>query len=220
VLGDQDHVGAAGDAAHHRDPAGVTAHDLDDHDAVVRLGRGVEPVDRLGADRHRGVEAEGVVGSGQVVVDRLRHADDRQALLGVQARGDAERVLAADGDERIEPLREGCQHPVDAALDLVRVRPARADDRSAAREDAGDLARPERLEVVLDQPPPAGADPDDVVPAVERPPGDGADDRVQPGAVAPAGEHSDTHGRDTSDAREAGTGAGVHRPAARASRRR
>ena len=36
-LGHEDHVGAAGDAAHHRDPAGLAAHHLDDHDAVVRL---------------------------------------------------------------------------------------------------------------------------------------------------------------------------------------
>src|SRR5204863_4744331 len=37
LLGDQDDVGPAGDAAHHCDPAGVPAHHLDDHDPVVRL---------------------------------------------------------------------------------------------------------------------------------------------------------------------------------------
>ena len=47
----------------HRDPAGVPAHHLDDHDAVVRLGGRVQPVDRLGRDRHGGVEAERVVGA-------------------------------------------------------------------------------------------------------------------------------------------------------------
>ena len=83
-LGDQDHVGAAGDAAVHRDPAGVPAHHLDDHDAVVRLGRRVEPVDRLGADRDGGVEAERVVGAREVVVDRLRDADDGELELAVE----------------------------------------------------------------------------------------------------------------------------------------
>ena len=85
-----------------RDPAGVAAHHLDDHDAVVRLGGRVQPVDRLGADRDRGVEAEGVVGAGEVVVDRLRDADDRRAEVRVQPRRDAERVLAADRDERVD----------------------------------------------------------------------------------------------------------------------
>ena len=65
--------------AHERDPAGVAAHRLDDDDPVVRLGGRVAAVDRVGRDRDGGVEAEGVVGAVQVVVDRLRHADDREA---------------------------------------------------------------------------------------------------------------------------------------------
>jgi hypothetical protein len=40
-------VFSSGDAAVDGDPAGVAAHHLDDHDAVVRLGRRVQPVDRL-----------------------------------------------------------------------------------------------------------------------------------------------------------------------------
>ena len=63
MLGNEDDVGAAGDPAHDGDPAGVPAHDLDHHHAVVRLGGRVQPVDRLGADPHRRVEAEGVVGA-------------------------------------------------------------------------------------------------------------------------------------------------------------
>ena len=63
----------------HGDPAGVAAHHLDDHHAVVRLGGRVQAVDRLGADRDGRVEAEGVVGAGEVVVDRLRDADDRRS---------------------------------------------------------------------------------------------------------------------------------------------
>ena len=79
-LGHEDDVGAAGHARVGGDPAGMAAHDLHDHDAVVGLRRGVQPVDRVGGDLHRGVEAEGVVGAGKVVVDRLGHADDRHAV--------------------------------------------------------------------------------------------------------------------------------------------
>ena len=63
----------------HGDPAGVAAHHLDDHDAVVRLGGRVQPVDRFGRDGDRRVEAERVVRAGEVVVDRLRHADHGEA---------------------------------------------------------------------------------------------------------------------------------------------
>ena len=178
-----------GHPAHDRDPARVPAHHLDDHDAVVRLGGRVQPVDRLGGDGQRRVEAERVVGRREVVVDRLGHADDRERVLLEEPRGDAERVLAADGDERVEPLRcEVLEHALDAVLELVRVRPRRAEDRAAARQDPRDRAVVERLELALDEPAPALADADHLVAAVERAPRHRADDRVQTRAVASAGE--------------------------------
>ena len=191
-LGDEDHVGAAGDAAHHGDPAGVAAHHLDDHDAVVRLGRRVEPVDRLGRDRDRGVEAERVVGAGEVVVDRLRDADDRELALVVEARRDAERVLAADRDERVElAVGEVLYDALDGALELERVRAARADDRPAARQDPRDLRRAELLEDRLDEAAPALAHRDHVPAGRIGPAHDRADDRVEAGAVAAAGEDAE-----------------------------
>ena len=84
-------------------------------------------------------------------------------VLGVEPRRDAERVLAADRDERVQPLRaEGREHALDAALDLVRVRARRAEDRPAARQDPGDVARAERLERPVDEPAPALAHADRV----------------------------------------------------------
>ena len=108
ALGHEDHVGAAGHARVGGDPAGVAAHDLDDDHAVVRLGGRVQAVDRVGRDLHRGLEAEGVVGAREVVVDRLGHADDRHAVGG-ELRGDAERVLAADRDQRVDARRFACR---------------------------------------------------------------------------------------------------------------
>ena len=102
LLRDQDQVGAAGEPGMEGDPAGVAAHHLDDQDPVVAVGGRVEAVDRLHRDVDRGVEAEGVVGGAEVVVDRLRHADDLQAVLIVQARGRAQRVLAADRDQPLD----------------------------------------------------------------------------------------------------------------------
>ena len=69
------------------------------------------------------------------------------SLLGEQPRRHAERVLAADGDERVQPaVAEVLQHPLDAAFELERVRAARADDRAAARQDPRHLLRAEILE--------------------------------------------------------------------------
>ena len=143
-LGDQDDVGAAGHAGVQRDPAGVAAHDLDDEGAVVRLGGRVQPVDRLHGDVDRGVEAERVVGGVEVVVDGLGYADDVHAVL-VQLGGDAEGVLAADRDERVDAeVLEVRLDLLDAAVDLERVGARRAEDRAAARQDAADLLDAER----------------------------------------------------------------------------
>jgi hypothetical protein len=70
-----------GHAGVERDPAGVPPHHLDDHDAVVRLGGRVQPIDGVGREIDGGVEAETVGGADDVVVDRLRDADDRDAAL-------------------------------------------------------------------------------------------------------------------------------------------
>ena len=191
-LGDQHDVGAAGDAARDRQPAGVAAHDLDDDHAVVRLGRRVQPVDRLGRDRDRGVEAERLVGRREVVVDRLRNADDGQAVLAVEPRCDAERVLAADRDQPVE-LLERVLHGFDAALLAERVRAAGAQDRAAAREDARDGLEVERAEEAVDHAAPAAQHADRLGAAVDQAPRRRPDDGIQSGAVPSAGEHSHPH---------------------------
>src|SRR5439155_18347820 len=97
-------------------------------------------------------------------------------------------------DQSVEAaLGERPQHRVDSALELVRIRARRADDRAAARQDPGDLARPQRLELAVDEPAPAGADPEHVPPVVEQPPPRGSDYRIQTRAVAAAGEDSSPH---------------------------
>lgn len=152
ALGQQDDVGAAGQAGVQGDPAGVPAHDLDDEGAVVALGGGVQPVDRLHGDVDGGVEAEGVVGRAEVVVDRLGHADDVDAQL-VQLGGDAQGVLAADRDQRVHALRgEVLLDPLHAVLDLERVGAGRAEDGAAARQDAPHLGDAEGLGQALQRP--------------------------------------------------------------------
>ena len=61
-LGHEHDVGAAGHARVDGDPPRVAAHHLHHHHPVVALGGGVQPVDGVGGDLHRGLEPEGEVG--------------------------------------------------------------------------------------------------------------------------------------------------------------
>jgi hypothetical protein len=194
ALRDEDDVGAAGQAGVQRDPAGVPAHDLDDQRAVVRLGRGVQPVDGVDGDLDRGVEAEGVVGGAEVVVDRLRDADDVEASGGQLGR-DAEGVLAADRDQRVDAgLLEVLPDLLDPVVDLHDVGPAAAEDGASAREDAPGLLHAERHREPLERALPAVAEAEELVPVhLHALPDHGPDDGVQAGAVAPAGQDTDAH---------------------------
>ena len=97
----QDNVGRAGDTGVQRDKARITPHYLEHHHAVMRLGGGVQPIDRLERGVDRSVEAERGDGAGHVVVDGLGHADDAHAL-GSQLRRDLERTVAANRDDCLD----------------------------------------------------------------------------------------------------------------------
>ena len=58
-------------------------------------------LDDLGAGAHGGVEAEAVVGAEEIFINGLGDAAEAHALVD-EARGDTERVFAADGDEGVE----------------------------------------------------------------------------------------------------------------------
>ena len=204
-LGDEDGVGAAGDAGVQRDPAGVAAHHLGDHHAMVRFRGGVQAIDGVGREADRGVEAEAVGGLDDVVVDGLGHADERDAALG-ELVGDGQGAVAADHHQAVQA--QLVEH-VDAALRVVALAVARldrveervaavdrAEDRAADAQDAGDVLRhqdavPVRLDEAVEAVLEAEAGDAVVVGRLDH----GANDRVQPRGVAAAGEYSDTPNR-------------------------
>ena len=114
-LGNQDDVGAAGDTAVERDPAGIAPHDFDDHDPAMRFGRGVKAIDRIGGEVDCRIESETARRPDDVVIDRLRDADQRYAHL-VELVRDGKRAVAADADQRVE--RHLAEH-VDDALRVI-----------------------------------------------------------------------------------------------------
>ena len=85
-------------------------------------------------------------------------------------------------------------HPVDAALDVVRVGARGAEDRAAARQDPADGVQVQRHGVALEHAPPAVAEPDELVAVLaDALADDGPDDGVEARAVAAAGQDADAH---------------------------
>src|SRR5438552_5518560 len=78
-----------------------------------------------------------------------------------------------------------------------RTRSRRAENRPSLGEDAGHGERGQRLDVALDQPPEAVADPQHLHARGLRAAHHGADHRVETGAVSAAGQDSDFHERNS-----------------------
>src|SRR5581483_7103601 len=176
------------------DPAGVPAHDLHDQHPLVRLGGGLQPVQGLRRHGHRGVEAEGDVRDGDVVVDGLGHAHDRQPVVRQQP-GRLQRALAADRDDRVEAeFRDMALGPLHAVPQMFRAHPGGAEDGAAAGQDAADGVEVELEIVALQEALPAVPETDDLVAVVgDGTVHDGPDDGVQAGAVAAGGEDTNAH---------------------------
>ena len=195
LLGDQDGVGAAGHARVQGDPAHVAAHDLDDHTAAMGLGRGAQTVDGLGGDLDGGVEAERVVGGFEVVVDGLGNADDLESRIRQTAcRGEG--TLAADRDDRVDPLRIHRLLNINGAavFALERVCAGTAEDGATLAGETAHTVPVQSHKVALDQAFPAVANADEFGIEDTNAFKDGtANDRVQPGAVSAAGEDTNFH---------------------------
>jgi hypothetical protein len=152
----------------------------------------VEAVDRVGGDLHGGLEPEREVRAGEVVVDRLGDAHDVHARLG-ELPGDAERVLPADRDQRVEPQRgQRLLHALEPALLLEDVRARRAEDRAAAVQDAARRLVREIDRLALEHAGPAEAEADELVLVrVDPLAHDGADHGVEAGTVPASRQQSD-----------------------------
>ena len=173
----------------------MSAHHLDEHHALVRLGGAVQPVDGLGGHLQRGVVSECHIGAVDVVVDGLRHPDHRHVLLGQPVRG-GQRALAADRDQHVDAV------VLERLLDLVQTGPQLVRvDAGGAEHGAALGEQPVVAVVVLQLHPPVfeqAAPPvqesDDrrsvahVAGTHHRP-----DDRIQARTVAASGENSDPH---------------------------
>ncbi|OPZ14536.1 MAG: hypothetical protein BWZ10_01892 [candidate division BRC1 bacterium ADurb.BinA364] len=203
-LRQQQHVAAAGHSGMQRQPSGIASHRLDDHHPVVRHRRGVQPVDGFGDDLHRGVEAEGVIGFADVIIDGFRHSNGAQAFFR-QFAGDGQRAVAANGHQRLNAQFAAALDAAVADIDRLFVflfsrKEAKrivaigcAQDRAAFGQDSGHIGILEQSPAILGQPKIAVLESDDFH-AVARHGrlGHSANDGVEAGAVAPAGQNADS----------------------------
>lgn len=83
------------------------SHHFNDHDPLVRAGRGVQAVDGIGGDGYCRVESERHVGSPHVVVDGFRnahHIDSRFRQFGRGLLG----AVTADAHDAVQlPVADG-----------------------------------------------------------------------------------------------------------------
>ncbi len=194
-LRNDDEIGTAREPTVRSDPAGIATHRLYDDDAVMRARRGAQPIQRVGDDRHRRVEADAVVGLGEVVVDGLRDADHADALL-VKPLRDAKGVVATDRHESVDaPAPNAVEHRAARGLVLAGIGARGAQDRPALAKDPVRVPNPEWSWLGLsEQAGPAVRDTEQLVTQRGRAQDDRADRRVQPGGVAAAGEDPDAQG--------------------------
>ena len=195
LLRDQRHMRTGGQPRVQCDPAGVATHHLNQHHPLMRLRGAVQTVNGLGGDLQSGVVAECHVGAVDVVVDGLGHPDHRNALLVEPVRG-GQGALAADRDQHVDPVV--LQRLFDigqTGAQFLRVGPGGAEHGAALGQQSLVAVVVVELDApVLQQAPPAVLESDHrgVVAGVAGP-HHGADDGIEAGAVAAAGEDSDTH---------------------------
>src|SRR5208283_4807474 len=96
-FGNEDDVGTTRNPGVESDPAGVAAHDFDEHDALVALGSGMQAIDGFGGDNQCGVKTESDFRGVEIVVDGFGNADNVNAAAGKIA-GNVLGAVATDDD--------------------------------------------------------------------------------------------------------------------------
>jgi hypothetical protein len=131
----------AGDPSTDREPANAVSHELDEHNPAMAFGGRLDPVNRLGRGRERGIDADASIGADDIIVDGLGHSDhQRTSFADAVRRGttryDAvrrgERPVATGDNERDDPVS---RERVDCVLVVVAVVVRGAEDLAALAQN-------------------------------------------------------------------------------------
>jgi hypothetical protein len=160
----------------------------------------VREIDPLSGKAHGRVETETARRADDVVVDRLGHADERDALL-VELVRNRQCPIAADAHERVEAVLLEHVHDAIGVIEGALRRDDRFDERIAAvdraehgaaePEDAGHVARDQHARLLgIDEAIEAVFDPQYPDPRVVTGLDHCADHRVETGSVTPSGQYA------------------------------
>ncbi len=171
----------------------MTAHHFSDHASGVGVACGAKAVHRVCCNTYGGVKTEGEVGSIEVIVDCLRHANDRDARVG-EFLPTGKASFAADYDQGVNAVtRENLFDSLDPAV-VEGVCSGGSQDRAAEFADALDLVAAERHCVVVDDTFPPVAKTDELVSGHPLSGENNAsNNRIQTGGVATARQDSNSH---------------------------
>ena len=157
-LRDQDDIRAARDACVKRKPSDLVSHDLHDEDASVGTRCCVDIIDALCRDINRALEAEGHVGSPEVVVDRLGKCDHVETFFAEKVGCLGGSVSAAHYKAIQLQLVIGllhCLYLVEAVLiglmDRLKRHSAGSQDGSASCQDSLEVLSGEHVELAVDE---------------------------------------------------------------------
>src|SRR5579872_4500698 len=198
-------VGATRDPRFQRDPARISAHYFNHHDAMMRFRGGVNFINRVGRGYQRRIETEGDFGGEKIVVDSFRHAHDLHALFEKLQR-DLLRTISANADDGIdsELMRVGDHFVRNVAHDFHAIfngavaegiaAVSSAEDSSATGQNSADIFEREWPRFFRpDQTVEAVRNANDL-PVVLEDGGfnDRADNRIQTGSVSAPGANADS----------------------------
>ena len=171
---------------------GAAAHDLNDRAALVRLHGVAQLIDTLDSGVARGIEADGVVGAHDVVVDGARHADARNALARKRLCA-AERTVAAAADEAVDAqILAGVGRLLETLLGHHFLAACGVQHGAALADDAVNAARAHLDDVTVDQAAVAAADAEDGNIICRRASNDRTDECVHARCVAAACKYANS----------------------------
>ena len=148
-LGNHADFRAAGQRCVQRDVAAVAAHDGQHAGALVGIAGLANLVQAFAGSVQRRVEADGVIGVGQIVVDGSRHADGGKAQPGKRLRA-LVGAVAADADQSLDAQIVQIAHGQLLNLQIVEVHAARGAQEGAAAVDfVRDAARGQNFKIVV-----------------------------------------------------------------------
>ena len=203
-LGNGHRDSTRGDGQVQGEEAALVAHDLGDDAAGVGLGGIAEGIEQAQRGVQSGVEADGLLGGGDIVIDGGGNADGGDAVVG-QVGSTAEGTVSADGNDRVDVvLIAGAESLVHALGGGELGTAAGVQDGAAAGHDVGHAGGVEGAQVALtddlgvgfvrgmEQTRVAAEDTHHLKALTQGAAGSGTDRRVHTGGIAARGKNTDS----------------------------